>query len=286
MNNIFYNTIFKTKIQGNINKESIIKKSYDILEKKMLQKTYTYNDNDQIPKIIYQTWQTHDLPYNMRSSSEQIKNLHPDFEYKLFDDIDCRNFIKEHFDYTVLHAYDRLIPGAYKADLWRYCILYITGGIYLDIKYICSPGFNFNSIINKPHWVLDNNDIDIYNALMICQKQSPILRYCIRQIVINVNINYYGKNALYPTGPGLLKNAIDMFYNNTKDVYLKHKIKNNIDMKHHAIGHNKFIYYNKKRILQMYENYYNDLNKYSKIPSYGYFWNKRQIYHPPTIQKK
>ena len=29
-----------------------------------------------------------------------------------------------------LWCFDRLIPGAFKADLWRYCVMYITGGIF------------------------------------------------------------------------------------------------------------------------------------------------------------
>ena len=47
------------------------------------------------------------------------------------------HFIKSHFSKRVLYAYDKLIPGAFKADLWRYCIIYINGGIYIDIKYEC-----------------------------------------------------------------------------------------------------------------------------------------------------
>ena len=50
----------------------------------------------------------------------KIKNLNPKFNYFLFDDNDCREFIRLNFRPDVLNAYDRLIPGAYKADLWRY----------------------------------------------------------------------------------------------------------------------------------------------------------------------
>jgi len=33
----------------------------------------------------------------------------------------------------VKEAYDALIPGAFKADLFRYCVLFIYGGVYADI---------------------------------------------------------------------------------------------------------------------------------------------------------
>ena len=33
----------------------------------------------------------------------------------------------------VRQAYDSLIPGAFKADLFRYCVLLIYGGVYADV---------------------------------------------------------------------------------------------------------------------------------------------------------
>ena len=53
----------------------------------------------------------------------------------LFHDQDCRAFIEREYPPEVLMAYDRLIPTAFKADLWRYCVLYKYGGAYLDVKY-------------------------------------------------------------------------------------------------------------------------------------------------------
>ena len=53
----------------------------------------------------------------------------------LFNDADCREFIAREYPPDVLMAYDLLIPTAFKADLWRYCVLYKYGGVYLDVKY-------------------------------------------------------------------------------------------------------------------------------------------------------
>lgn len=38
-----------------------------------------------------------------------------------------------HFPSEVLEAFDILIPGAFKADLFRYCVLFIYGGVYADV---------------------------------------------------------------------------------------------------------------------------------------------------------
>ena len=71
-----------------------------------------------IPKNIFMTWHTKDLPYHMKENVEKIKRENPEFNVYVYDDEDCRKFLREHFDSTVLDAYNSLIPGAYKADLW------------------------------------------------------------------------------------------------------------------------------------------------------------------------
>jgi hypothetical protein len=63
-----------------------------------------------------------------------FNNVGLDCIHYLFNDADCRAFIINEYPPDVLTAYDRLIPTAFKADLWRYCVLYKYGGVYLDIK--------------------------------------------------------------------------------------------------------------------------------------------------------
>ena len=57
----------------------------------------------------------------------------PGFEVKLYDDVDGEAFISEHFQDKVLLRF-RELSGAHRADLLRYCILYVLGGVYADIK--------------------------------------------------------------------------------------------------------------------------------------------------------
>jgi mannosyltransferase OCH1-like enzyme len=96
-----------------------------------------------IPLCIYQTWHTTNLPPKMQQAVNTIKAHNPEFQHFLYDDNMCREFIRNNFPEDVLRAYDLLIPGAYKADLWRYCILYKKGGIYLDISYTPFNNFKF-----------------------------------------------------------------------------------------------------------------------------------------------
>jgi mannosyltransferase OCH1-like enzyme len=222
-----------------------------------------------IPLNIYQTWYTKELPTNMFNNVRKIKQNNPAFTYYLYDDNDCHEFIKNNFDSSVLNAFDSLIPGAYKADLWRYCILYINGGIYLDIKYSPYNNFKFINLSEKEHLVLDADNFGIYNALMACKPKNDLCLRAINNIVENVKNKKYGSNNLEPTGPKLLWNII------TNDEKI-----NMLDMKHGAYFNDpyyKCIFYNNYLIFKAYNNYMIDYNN-SKKEHYASLWNKRQIY--------
>lgn len=219
-----------------------------------------------IPQNIFQTWHSKVLPPLMFNAVQKIKKHNPKFKYYLYNDNDCREFIKNYFKPDVLDAYDRLIPGAYKADLWRYCVLFIYGGIYLDIKYTPYNGFKFINLCESEHFVLDADGEGIYNALMVSLPRNQILYNSIRQIVTNVQNKYYGKCSLCPTGPKLLTKFIS-----TNDPL--------VDLKHSLIDvNNKFIYYQNIPILKSYNGH--DMEKsYASIRKYyGELWNERNIY--------
>jgi len=221
-----------------------------------------------IPTNIFQTWQSKNLPPLMSKSVQNIIKLNPEFKYFLFDDIDCRNFIKKYFTPDVLYSYDKLIPGAYKADLWRYCVLFIHGGIYLDIKYNPLNGFKFINLIESEHLVADINNVYIYNALMVCKPKNSLLYNAIRKIVDNVKNNYYGENFLAPTGPALLCN----FISTTDSI---------VDLKHQELEGDinyKIIYYMNIPILKSYDNHAFEARKYSRKKHYSKLWNQKKIY--------
>jgi mannosyltransferase OCH1-like enzyme len=223
----------------------------------------------EIPNNIFQTWQNKRLPPLMYLAIKKIKQQNPRFNYYLFDDNECRNFIKDNFDYDVLKAYDTLIPGAYKADLWRYCILYKRGGIYLDIKYKPLNGFKFYNLLDKEYFVLDFGGGGIYNALMVCKPGNEILLKAIRQIVENVKNRYYGLSFLEPTGPHLLIK------------YFSDEEKNSLVLKHILCGNqdsDKIITYNSVPILGCYKGYLKDRDNYSIKKHYSELWNNRIIY--------
>jgi mannosyltransferase OCH1-like enzyme len=238
----------------------------------LLNQPYTFFKNDYqsvIPLKIFQTWYTKDLPPKMKERVEILKKQNSKFEHYLYDDNDCREFIKTHFRPEVLHAYDSLVPGAYKADLWRLCVLFIHGGIYLDIKLICVNGFKLIELTEQEHYVKDRIPYGIFNSFMACKKGNVYLLKCIYRIVNNVKINYYGNSPLSPTGPELLGL-----------VAIKNNYHINVDMLHYSSG-GYIIYKNRFVISTEYPEYNTERSQtYQSIHTerYDVLWNKRKIY--------
>jgi mannosyltransferase OCH1-like enzyme len=253
-------------------KEEIDKRMNEIIKQANRIKQYKLSKKEKydcvIPLKIFQTWHTKKLPRMMYLAVQELKKQNPEFQHFLFDDADCREFIRHHFESDILDAFDRLIPGAFKADLWRYCVLYINGGIYLDIKYCCINTFKFIELTEKEYWVRDINNIHVYNAMIVVKPKNEVLLKCIRKIVENVKNRFYGNFGVDPTGPGL----VSQFFTpeEKKDIALQH-IWNRKE-------NNKYILYNDVAILKMYNGYYNEQNAYQKVSHYSELWQRRQIY--------
>jgi mannosyltransferase OCH1-like enzyme len=228
-----------------------------------------------IPLNIFQTWHSLELPEKMRENVELLKRQNPEFKHYLYDDNMCREFIKDNFKDDVLYSFDKLKPGAYKADLWRYCVLYINGGIYLDIKYRCVNGFKLIELTDKEYFVKDrvlsNIDCGMYNALMVCLPYNTKLLKTICNIVENVknifydcNISDYRISSLTVTGPILLGNVFDSNDNYT------------YELKFSTCG--RFIETSRGHVLQIYKEYHDD-KKTNNKEYYTISYRKRSIYN-------
>ena len=228
-----------------------------------------------IPRNIFQAWHSTDLPNSVKSCIENIKKCNPNFNHYLYDDEQCREFIKEHFSEDILKAYDSIVPAAIKIDLWRYCVLYKYGGIYLDVKYFCVNGFNFNYLLDKEYFCKDFDKIGIYNAIIICKPNNEIMKKCIEQVVKNVNHNFYGNSTTEPTGPLMItnfitKNQVNKFYLNVTNGLPNNKNKENTNIKYKL-----FI------ILHFHDNYRNEQPKFNKY--WADYWNEKKFYNVNKI---
>ena len=179
-----------------------------------------------IPKRIYQTWKTKDLPWGIKKVIKNMMDLNPSYSHYLYDDNEMDKFVLEHYPGDIYEAYNVLAIGAARADLWRYLILYKYGGIYLDI----------DAAILKPlDTLIQNSDSaiitrEMYEGLfnqwiLIFRKGHPLLKEVITQCVENIK-NKSSNNILHLTGSTVFTNVINKcLISNT----LKTKIWNTLD---------------------------------------------------------
>lgn len=221
-----------------------------------------------IPKKIFQTWHTKDLPPKMKECVDDLKRKHPDFEYFLFDENECLEFIQNNFNETLVYAFETFIPSAYKADLWRYCVLYIHGGFYLDVK--LNTTTTLHQFLDKEYYVRDLPTFGtkgIYNAFMVCKAGNPILLQAINQIVENVKNQYYGNNPLHVSGPELLLNYFSEDDVENLDLYLELDSDNSCKIMNKG-----------ECLLKMYKEYFDERNTSQKNIHYSHLWKQRTIY--------
>ena len=233
------------------------------------------SNKNKIPLHIHQIWIGSAISNKMNKCVEQLKKNNPEFKHHLYDDKKSRAFIRNHFEKNVLCAYDRLIPLAYKADLLRYCIMYINGGIYIDIKFQLKNGFKLIDYTDKEYYTKegpygDGNVYFITNGFIISQPNNPLWIKCIYKIIENVNNQWFGSTFISPTGPELVYSLFD-----------KSKFDNIIFKYTEPNNDGKGIIINEKTklvVMEHYKEYRDDQRKYSKVPYWKDLWKARKIY--------
>ncbi len=169
-------------------------------------------NNQSIFQILISESATLELPNGLAKCVNSIKACSNGLNHFLLNGEKLHEIIEHNFENEVINSYLKLVPYAYKADLARYCLLYLYGGWYFDIS--VSVNSTIPHVSGVSHVVFRDaphpncNSWDASNAVIYAEKGSPIMESAITQIVANCKSNWYGTNALCPTGPGVLGRAL------------------------------------------------------------------------------
>ncbi|NTS66801.1 glycosyltransferase [Sphingomonas sp. HHU CXW] len=89
-----------------------------------------------IPRTIHQTYFSATLPPALSGNVDALRALNPGWSFSFYDDAAVERFIAEEYGKAILARYLRISPkyGAARADLFRYLLIFRSGGVYLDIK--------------------------------------------------------------------------------------------------------------------------------------------------------
>lgn len=163
-----------------------------------------------IPKNIFQTFKSADLPWITRFYISKMKKKNPHWKYHFYDDQRINQFLKEEFPPEYFKLYSSLTIGAAKADFFRYAVLYKYGGVYLDIdSYVKTP---FDDFLNADEEAIVSHE---GNPGLYCQwalisnKNHPFMERTLELILDNIRTHRYPNDVHSTTGPTVYTKAVN-----------------------------------------------------------------------------
>jgi len=196
--------------------------------------------SEKIPRLVHQIWYDKNeldntmppskytsYPENMKTWKEK----NPSYNYMFWN----RRKIQELWEHPELQKYKPLLDKLELieiCDCSRYAILYLYGGIYADLDFVCMKPFDdlldkkiiFVPETNASHrW---NGHFTISNSILMSMKRHWFWLYLLDYIFENFERSRRNKNrsAVYVTGPVALTKAraqaIKTKKANEKDLYL------------------------------------------------------------------
>lgn len=151
------------------------------------------------------------LPPSIQANIESAKRIYSQAVHKLWDGTELRALIRYHIGTDALSAFDYLRPYSYKCDLARFCLLYVEGGMYIDLGVRLMNSWRvpveYGIGAFRDVRFISSSWATMQTGLLWSQPGRPELKQAIDWIVENCRTHFYGENPLCPTGPVLLGRA-------------------------------------------------------------------------------
>ena len=86
---------------------------------------------------LSQYWSSELVPDYIVDLCNTFRDRNPDFDHRVFSELEAERFIGERFGARELAAFRACAVPAMQADYFRYCVVLALGGIYADADFIC-----------------------------------------------------------------------------------------------------------------------------------------------------
>jgi hypothetical protein len=188
-----------------------------------------------IPRIVHQTFFESVMPDKYPNFARFAQSFnHSGWEYRFYTDDDIVRFLERHFPPEILEAYYALKHGAFRADLFRYCVLLIHGGVYADVDVllhanldvVIEPDVGF-MVPNDEPGIASGQQMCLWNGFMAAAPGHPFLAKAIELAVNQIRNRFtivdiansfcpysqfdglYRWGFLFLTGPCLLGRSVN-----------------------------------------------------------------------------
>ena len=206
------------------------------------------NQQNRFPKNIFQVWFQGQKNLTDPKFRENVKNwkiLNPDWNHHLLSDSDLREACRL-FSEDCLQVYDSLSIMHMKIDLARYVVVYLYGGIYVDMDMYAMRSLKFSNYVNQITRLYERGDHVIgfselhflnrlekwvngsyNNSIMMCNPRNPTMRSFIEFVLQRCkkykDSRYLTKEIIVnlTTGPRSFSN----FFQNPKNLRLTKVVK-------------------------------------------------------------
>jgi len=131
------------------------------------------NRTNHVPRIIHQTYRDIDsIPFKWQQASNSCRNINSDYQYKFWSDEEGRRLIEKEFP-SLLLTFDSYPYDIQRADVIRLVVLYVYGGIYLDLDIICKK--SLDQLLNYQFILPQTTPVGLSNDFIVSQAKHPFL---------------------------------------------------------------------------------------------------------------
>ncbi len=164
-----------------------------------------------IPKIIHQTWKVTRLDRQQQADVDTWTGLNKGYIHKLWTDEDMLEFFQTSMP-GYLATFQALTAIAERVDFFRYCLLYVFGGVYADLDTECLRPLaeyvptDAEAVVGlETVFGSEPDESSLYCQWTLASRPGhPLFKAMIEDIVANANTVYSpdpDMNVMLKTGP-------------------------------------------------------------------------------------
>ena len=212
-----------------------------------------------IPKVVWRTYAPHQRVPN--HVERNFRRFAQGYDVREVSDNACLQQLQTWFEPRVVHSFQHL-RGAHRADLWRYAVLYVLGGVYIDmdtrlimpLEGIFTERHAWYSALQSAYcmdWRCSEQAMypdSVYQGILATPAGNPLFVVLIERIIGLVDIQLARRNPLAPgwQPPSRMLSELSQWNNSPTDnaaIRARVPLYNHSDVTHHYLDFIRDFYF-------------------------------------------